>query len=159
MENKCHTNHDLNNSTGGTTKMIVDLNKWVNVNQFWQWFPRQILRKVFSIAMLCFQCKHLGNIRFHFMFKSIIICTRYNDVMCASRQTYDISRTLAGLDHSYVVEHHHLSVLLKLHLHSRLDTLLKWIGQSQLQHETGNISVSISRRREHSSDRGITYVI
>ena len=36
---------------------------------------------------------------------------------------------------------HRLSALLQLHLHSRLDIWLRWIGQRQLQDETGNIWV------------------
>ena len=34
---------------------------------------------------------------------------------------------------------HGLSALLQLHLHSRLDTWLQWIGQRQLQDKTRNI--------------------
>ena len=34
---------------------------------------------------------------------------------------------------------HRLSALLQLHLHSRLNTWLQWIGQRHLQDETGNI--------------------
>ena len=36
---------------------------------------------------------------------------------------------------------HGLSVLLQLHLHSRLNTCLQWIGQRQLQDKTRNIQV------------------
>ena len=36
---------------------------------------------------------------------------------------------------------HPLSALLHLHLHSRLNTQLQWIGQRQLQNETRNIYV------------------
>ena len=36
---------------------------------------------------------------------------------------------------------HRLSALLQLHLHSRLNTWLHWIGQRQLQDETRNIEV------------------
>ena len=36
---------------------------------------------------------------------------------------------------------HRLSALLQLHLHSRLNTWLHWIGQRQLQDETRNIQV------------------
>ena len=35
------------------------------------------------------------------------------------------------------------SALLQLHIHSRLNTWLQWIGQRQLQDETGNILVLV----------------
>ena len=36
---------------------------------------------------------------------------------------------------------HRLSALLQLHLHSRVNTWLQWIGHRQLQDETRNIKV------------------
>ena len=36
---------------------------------------------------------------------------------------------------------HRISALLQLHLHSRLDTWLQWIGQRQLQDEARNMQV------------------
>ena len=58
-------------------------------------------------------------------------------VMYIYRYTSNISRTLIDnriVDHSDVV-----SALPQLHLHSRLDTCLQWIGQKQLQDEMRNI--------------------
>ena len=60
------------------------------------------------------------------------------------RQVYNIRCTVVGnkiVDHSDVVFffEHCLSALLQLHLHSRLNTWLHWIGQRQLQDGTRNI--------------------
>ena len=57
------------------------------------------------------------------------------------RQTSNVSRTLVGnriVDHSDVI-----GALLQLHHHFRLNAWLQWIGQTQLQDETGNIYVLI----------------
>ena len=56
------------------------------------------------------------------------------------RQTSNVSRTLEGnkiVDHSDVVG----AAPVQLHLHSRLNTLLQWIRQRQLQDPTRNIQV------------------
>ena len=53
---------------------------------------------------------------------------------CVYRQSFDISRTLVGNNiavHSYV----------ELRLHSRLKTLIQWIGQTQMHDEPRNIYV------------------
>ena len=60
-------------------------------------------------------------------------------------QTFNISHTLLGnniVHHSAVVENH-LSALLQLHLHSRLDTCLQHNAQRQLQDENRNLSFGI----------------
>ena len=41
----------------------------------------------------------------------------------------------------FIPAHLSLSALLQLHLHSRLNTWLQWIGQYQLQDETRNIKL------------------
>ena len=56
-------------------------------------------------------------------------------------KTYNIRPTSVGnkiVDHSDVFEHR-LLALLQLHLHSRLNSLLQWFGQRQLQKEILNI--------------------
>ena len=56
------------------------------------------------------------------------------------RHISNISRTLVGnkiMDHSYVV----VEAPTALHLRSRLNTWLQWIGQRQLQDETRNIPI------------------
>ena len=60
------------------------------------------------------------------------------------RQTSNIKRTLVGnniIDDSDLVGAHHLLSLLKLHLHSRLNIWLQWIGERHLGDETRNILV------------------
>ena len=50
-----------------------------------------------------------------------------------------MSRTLEGIRllTSQMQLEHRLSALSQLYLHSQLNTLLQWIGQRQLQYETG----------------------
>ena len=60
------------------------------------------------------------------------------------RKTSNISRTSVGneiVDNSDVVAEHRLSALLQLHLRSRLNTWLQWIGRRQLQGDTRNIYI------------------
>ena len=62
-------------------------------------------------------------------------------LICQYSQISNISRTLVDnkiVDDSDALEHR-LSALLQLHLHSRLNTWLQWIGQIPLQDDARNI--------------------
>ena len=66
---------------------------------------------------------------------SMCVCITYHE-------TSNIRRTFGQLNcWSLGCSVHRLSVLLQLHLHSRLYAWLQWIGQRQLQDETRNIYV------------------
>ena len=57
-------------------------------------------------------------------------------------KTSNISHTLVGnklVDHLDVVGADRLSALLQLHLHSRLNIWIQWIGQRQPEDQTRNI--------------------
>ena len=56
-------------------------------------------------------------------------------------QISNISHTIAKLLITQVQLEHRLSALLQLHIRSRLNTWLQWIGQRQRQDETRNIKV------------------
>ena len=64
----------------------------------------------------------------------------FNESSLIYRQTSNIRLSLVGnklADHSDVVGA--MSLLLQLHLHSRLNTWFQWIGQRQLRDERRNI--------------------
>ena len=70
-------------------------------------------------------------------------CITFTNVVNAEYpQTSDIERTLVGIKiagHSDVVVEALLSALLQLHINSRLNTWLQWIGHKQLQDETRKV--------------------
>ena len=83
-------------------------------------------------------------IRLEFLGHVVISCLVQNLrslLMQRYRQTSNTRRTLVSnkLLITQMELQHRLSVLLPLHLHSRLKTWLQWIEQRQLQDETRNI--------------------